>query len=67
MRIRLDCEAAAAALADYLARCDFAVTRQGDRVVEIGASTDAQVGDYLRVWRALYPQFEGRLLIESDS
>ncbi len=69
MRIQVDSRAAAAALVDYLQRCDCIARPVGAHVVEASPPTHAQTAHhstielegYLRVWRILHPEFNVRL------
>jgi hypothetical protein len=68
MRIQVDSRAAAAALVDYLQRCDCIARPVGAHVVEASPPACAQTEHestleleaYLRVWRILHPEFKVR-------
>ncbi len=68
MQIQVDSRAAAAALVDYLRRCDLTARRVGAHVVEVSPPIRTQpahestleLEGYLRVWRILHPEFKVR-------
>lgn len=69
MRIQLDSQEAAAALVDYLRRCDCTVRPMGTGVVEAlpprpareAHQASIELEGYLRVWRILHPEYKVRL------
>jgi len=69
VRIQVNSREAAAALVDYLQRCDCLARTVGANVVEASPPTRRQTADeasielesYLRVWRIVNPEFKIRL------
>jgi hypothetical protein len=69
MRIDVPTGAAAAALADYLQRCECSVEIVGEKALEVtlrsrrnDSGARLELGAYLRVWSAMYPEMEGVLV-----
>ena len=68
MRIELDTPAAAAALLDYLRRCECIVEWAGDSAIEASPPPRSQNTElaaleleaYLRVWRLMHPDVQVR-------
>jgi len=68
VRIQVDSQQAAAALVDYLLRCDCIARTVGRNAVEASPPVPHQteyeaaveLEGYLRVWRILHPEFRVR-------
>lgn len=66
MRIELPTRAAAAAVAEYLRRCDCIVSFADERALDASAcprsqgvrASEIEVEGHLRVWQALHPTIE---------
>jgi len=71
MRIELTTRAAAAALADYLRRCECSVVFVSECILEVllrgraPSDRDAQleIDAYIRVWMAMHPEDHAVLLL----
>jgi hypothetical protein len=71
MRIELDTPAAAAALLDYLRRCDCIVAWAGESAIEATPPPRSQNAElaaleleaYLRVWRMMHPDVHMRVFV----